>query len=195
MKIRIGPYLNFYGVYQIMDMIFFWQEKYPSDKLDTRADYKLKYYLQEKIADTFIQDFAEWIHSKRTRTVKIKIDKFDSWNVDDTLAMIIHPLLVELKKVKNGSPYVDIEDVPENLRYSETEKYDNQLTLDFYNEDGIEKIECDIHARWNWVLDEMIWAFEKLNSDDTWWNFTHEEADRVRNGLRLFGKYYSGLWW
>jgi hypothetical protein len=30
----------------------------------------------------------------------------------------------------------------------------------------VKEEECDIHARWNWVMDEMIWAFEQICEDD-----------------------------
>jgi hypothetical protein len=60
------------------------------------------------------------------------------------------------------------------------------------------------HMRWEWVVNEMIFAFEKLNEDD--WEaefFANKEwnkeewtkvSDRIQNGLILFGKYYRGLW-
>ena len=57
--------------------------------------------------------------------------------------------------------------------------------------------------RWDYVLDELIFAFEKLNNDD--WeepffaNGFDKEGwqkvnDRINNGLRLFGVYYRSLW-
>ena len=58
--------------------------------------------------------------------------------------------------------------------------------------------------RRNWVLDEMIWAFNeiKLDRDPQFWikkGARDEEKfkayyDRRKNGLRLFGKYYENLW-
>lgn len=48
--------------------------------------------------------------------------------------------------------------------------------------------ELGIH-QWCWILDEMIWTFETIISDEM-----HYDRVRVCNGLRLFGKYYMNLW-
>ena len=53
------------------------------------------------------------------------------------------------------------------MRLTETEEYDAQSTFDFYHEPDLQKIHCDIHTRYEWVLNEIIWAFEQLN-DDNW---------------------------
>jgi hypothetical protein len=63
------------------------------------------------------------------------------------------------------------------------------------------------HQRWEYVLDEMIWAFENIIEDDTssYWfperfpdqvdvEAWKKHSDRIANGTRLFGKYYMGLW-
>jgi hypothetical protein len=60
-----------------------------------------------------------------------------------------------------------LEDVPEHLRYTTKEDWDSQQSFAFYHEHEIKEGEADIHARWNWVLDEMIFAFEHL-VDDSW---------------------------
>ena len=147
---------------------------------------------------------------KGERKIDIKIDRYDTWNMDNTLALIILPMLKQLKKEKHGSPMVDSEDVPENLRVTTTEEWDDQKTFDFYHKDKkIKKKEWDVlHKRWDWVMNEMIYAFEEMNN-----GFKRElkffskkkpikldrdayEAyhNRINNGLRLFGKYYRGLW-
>lgn len=47
--------------------------------------------------------------------------------------------------------------------------------------------------RWDWILDEMIFAFDQKNKDK--WEDKNEELHRrVSNGFRLFGKYYENLW-
>ena len=56
-----------------------------------------------------------------------------------------------------------------------------------------------MHERWNWVMAEMIWAFEQIAMDDSLMDFDTTDAgkqhqQRVNNGLRLFGKYYRSLW-
>jgi len=70
-----------------------------------------------------------------------------------------------------------------------------------YQKDGT--TDPKFFERWNWVLDEMIYAFDcKANKDDVWMRFdikTQREAmdteqERISNGFRLFGRYYENLW-
>ena len=119
---------------------------------------------------------------------RVKIDKFDTWNMDVTLAYIIVPMLKQLKEVKHGAPFVDNEDVSDELRASDED-------LHTYSKNG----ETDEHYfdRWDYVMDEMIFAFqskldEKFFSDDI---INYDAySDRINNGFKLFGKYYNGLW-
>lgn len=115
-----------------------------------------------------------------TQEVEVEISKDDTYNLDYTLALIIHPALIALKKDKRGAPYVDDEDVPENIRKSSAPK--------------VEEWEADIYFfdRWNYVLDEMINAFNPSG----WWDDdrTEDNTKRIKNGWRLFGKYYQNLW-
>jgi len=123
------------------------------------------------------------------RTVEIRIDEWDTWSMDHTLALIILPMLKQLKETTNGAPYVDDEDVPENLRSTSAPPTENEWDTDDYHFD-----------RWDWVLDEMIYAFEHIINDD-WERFIIEDKkqfevmnNRLQNGLNLFAKYYRGLW-
>ena len=127
---------------------------------------------------------------RKNRAVNIEIEPHDTWNMDITLAHIIHPMLVQLKETKHGAPIVDEGDVPLGMGMSEEAKAK-------FSETG--ETDGQFHARWDWVLDEMIWAFaEKI----TLFNAAHEAAtperdgyySRMSNGFRLFGKYYEALW-
>jgi hypothetical protein len=137
----------------------------------------------------------------------VKIDRYDTWNMDHTLAHIIVPMLKQLKATKQGSAQVDEEDVPEHLRPTEPAGPNNGYT------------DNTVHERWEWVLAEMIWAFEQqLDDEDDAKFYDHSGVDnsaslntqinqmkidragleahqaRKANGFRLFGKYYQGLW-
>ena len=114
------------------------------------------------------------------RKIKIKIHSYDVWSMDHTLSLVILPMLHKLKAVKHGSPFVEDEDVPEEIRSTNA-----MLTPKEYDTDEF------FHARWDWVLDELIWTFTQLVEDDI---RKKETQMRVDNGLRLFGRYYSGLW-
>ena len=212
MKVKIGKYLNWWGPYQIVDAIFFWQEKYPSDEQAKRWDYRLNDKISTWLASTWVADFCQWIYEKRKRTIKIKIDNYDTWSLDYTLSLIAVPLLKQLKEHKHGAPTVDDEDVPPNLR--STTKSAQKAKKNEWDTDG------NHFKRWDWVMDEMIWAHEQIIDEDGDSKFyDHSLADdpnddlntqirkirvdrkglkayhdRIANGLRLFGKYYRGLW-
>jgi hypothetical protein len=111
-------------------------------------------------------NFLDFVHP---RISYVKIDRYDTWSMDS------------------------MEDVPKHLRGTTTEDWDAQLTFDFYGEHKIKEGIYDIHARWNWIMDEMIFAFE-MKVKDTDWAASWEECQRMENGFRLFGKYYQGLW-
>jgi hypothetical protein len=154
------------------------------------------------------------------RKVKVRIDPHDVWNMDSTLAYIIHPMLIELKPNKQGAPVVDDEDVPEELR-----SYNSEPLVDEDTDLIDDHLDCNFFKRWDWVIDEMIWAFGEYNTD--WEDQYHTKkdpadvipenrtdglnglglnewsydvvgqkahGDRIANAIRLFGKYYGCLW-
>jgi hypothetical protein len=146
------------------------------------------------------------------RIEHVKIHKSDTWSMDSTLAMIVLPMLQQLHETKHGAPMVDDEDVPMALKSTSAPAKENEWDTD------------DNHfLRWDWVLAEMIWAFEqKVSDDDESEFFDHSECgdvkdfakdpnnylgrskvdwdglkrhqERKANGFRLFGKYYQNLW-
>lgn len=145
--------------------------------------------------------------------VSVRIDPWDTWNMDTTLAHIIVPMLKQLKATKNGAPYVEMEDVPEHLRSTNVDEY---------------SVDDKHFERWDWVINEMIFAFESKLTDweNQFWKkhpkldltdhpedegkeFTpvrwldvgecdydgmREYEKRIANGFKLFGRYYQGLW-
>ncbi|CAB4162510.1 hypothetical protein UFOVP787_51 [uncultured Caudovirales phage] len=173
MKIYIGPYRTWVGPWQIANFI---------TKNDDR---------QEKIVDFFdrigITKFLNWIDSFKKRDIRVKIHDYDVWNMDGTLAYIILPMLKMVKEQKHAVPGTVVEDAPHITDAPDTDEYN----VDYSPE------------RWNYILDEMIWAFEQLNSD--WEDQYHQDEkfdyegckkhqERMNNGFRLFGKYYQSLW-
>ena len=216
MKVEIGPYSNWFGPHQLAEKICFWAKKNVADECGFKdyPDYVFK--LGEWLAygkwrgideipsgrrNLFVNDdkptwlylLLERINNTNKRKVNIRIDKWDTWSMDTTLAKIVHPMLVQLKATKHGYPIgIDLEDVPENLRFidkrNDYDYYDQQSLFD-YQECNPEHISIE-EERWNWVLNEMIYAFSIL---DDYENISTEH-DRVENGCRLFGKYYRALW-
>ena len=132
-------------------------------------------------------------YSPKQRT-SIKIHDYDTWSMDDTLAPIILPMLRQLKETKHGAPYVYPTDVPTKLRPTKKE------LLEY-----TKKAETDPKwfDRWDYVLDEMIWAFEQKCREDWMEDYNYNKWDseganahqeRMSNGFKLFGKYYENLW-
>jgi len=220
MKIEIGPYKNWFGPHHLAEKICFWAKKDVADEYGYKDYPEYVFKLGELLAygkwrgiddlpsgkknlfenddkPTRLYNFFQWIESKRTRVQKVRIDRYDTWSMDTTLAKIVYPMLLQLKATKHGYPMdVDLEDVPENLQFTDwTEEhswYGGQLPLFEMEVCNPEHISIS-EARWDWVLDEMIYAFSKL-ADDDFWASNLEESSRVDNGFRLFGKYYQSLW-
>ena len=94
--------------------------------------------------------FLDFVHPEISY---IKIDRWDTWSMDRTLSPIILPMLRQLQQTKHGSPFVDDADVPKdlNLRSTEAPAKANKWDTDDNH-----------HKRWDWVLGEMIFAFEHI---------------------------------
>ena len=238
MKIKIGPYENWYGPYQLAETLCFWAKKEKDEYgIPRKPDWvhnfgewlahgsvepepevgEIRSWDRER-HETVLSKFLTWIHSKKKRTIKVHIDRWDTWSMDDTLAHIILPMLVQLKATKHGAPQVDIDDVPKHLKPT-------KKALAAYNKDGT--TDEQFFERWDWVLDEMIFAFDSKVNDGWEDQFETGESDlqflqledgmsqmvegpnhtkvydwegrkayeaRIQNGFRLFGKYYQNLW-
>lgn len=159
----------------------------------------------EKVEDA-IQAFYDatinplW-YDRQEQKIDVKLDPWDTFSADKTLAHIIVPMLKQLRDTKHGSPVVDDDDVPEHLR----------CPKDFKPSDSGD-VDDNFFKRWDWVLDEMIWAFEQYLPDESWdmkyvtFNYKTSEIvkidkegrkahqERMDNGRRLFAKYYESLW-
>lgn len=208
MKIKIGPYVEWVGPYQVARVIT--KVGFSEDTAD-----KLGAWL----CNGWVEKFLNWNHKRKKRDISVHIDEYDTWGMYETLSVVIAPMLRQLKDTKHGYPLVDNKDVPVELR---TKK------KSFSNEEKDE-------AKWNYVLDEMIFAFEAYEARvllETDWedqyhsgeidlvsveseynghkvytmqpgpNHTHKidldglraHSERIRNGFRLFGMYYLNLW-
>ena len=70
---------------------------------------------------------GKWTKTTNRRKVSIQIDTWDTWNADGTLAMIIYPMLLQLKATKQGVPSEFVNDVG-------GEDYVQQESFDFYKD-------------------------------------------------------------
>lgn len=92
-----------------------------------------------------------------SRKIDIEIERFDSWNLDGTLAVIILPLLIQLKYSKQG--------IPNEFGDVGGADYDVQDSFDFYKESHNDAFEEGC-KRWEEVLDKMIWSFQQIALED-----------------------------
>ncbi len=245
MKVYINKYKDHWiSPYTMLDYIFFWTDWSKCSRkwtlTDTLADEERKlkgeksYYIErpdwtDVWSDRMmpISKAIQWVWDKFDRKINyVKIDNWDTWSMDHTLSYIVLPMLKQLKATTHGAPYVDDEDVPDELKSTSAPPKENEYDID-----------ANHFKRWDYVLDEMIFAFEH-KVDDSWeeafrsgehdmvWvpvdregnevpkgEHTHYRMDhgpndtykcdydgiqavrdRMKNGFRLFGKYYEGLW-
>ncbi len=153
------------------------------------------------------------------RKNEVKLDHYDSWSADWTIAQIAAPLLVQLQETKRSAPWVDDEDVPEELRSTSCAPKENEWDTDE-----------NWFKRWDYVLQEMIYAMQEIANDkenepkmykhvgDIEFGDIDEATglgeikslgveripemeesnrqyhERVQRGCVLFGKYFQNLW-
>jgi hypothetical protein len=179
LKVKIGPYKNWIGPYQIADALCFWAKK-ETDEYGFKHKPDWVHNFGTWLAggddkDSWLQRACLWVESKRTRKIKVHIDRWDTWSMDHTLAYIVLPMLKQLNETKHGAPCVDDEDVPEHLRSTAAEPKENEWDID-----------SNHFLRWDWVMSEMIYAFE-CQLDDTWedkyWTGEWGKPDFVKSDL------------
>ena len=174
MKIYLSNYRDHWlSPYTILEKVFFWREiDYDEPIIEKLSN----------ILNPFCVAWHKFLDFVHPRINYVKIDHYDTWSMDSTLAPIILPMLKQLRDTKHGSPQVDPDDLPEYMRTTTTEDWDSQSVFDFYNEkqsDGYDIDGYDVHKKWEWVLNEMIFAFEHL-VDDEWENeFSSGEHDLI----------------
>lgn len=239
MKVYIGPYKNFIGPFQLVDKLFAWvPNRIDEDGISRKPDWidKVAEYLafgsnrfkndNPKVWFLGLEEHRTWFHrlllwidSKRgERRISVRIDPHDTWNMNGTLALIILPMLKQLRNTKQGSPG--------DMRAFEYTSNSAQGCFDFYVEGDDDAWEAG-HKEWMEILDKMIYSFTEIQRDWTGDHHTGESsimfvkddesgnyimqkgpndtahfdlegykkhAERIQEGFELFGKYYQSLW-
>lgn len=192
---------------------------YNWDKSSTLFEHRLE--TLESLLDRFYNVTINKLIPKKSINY-VKIDKYDTWSIDSTLANIILPMLKQLKATKHGSPLVDDVDVPLELHNKHLEEF-NSWSDDPEEVAKVEERDRLLHAKWDWVMEEMIFAFT-MKLRDNWredyYKYEHLEEsdpeygnhlmglklvwedregqaatqDRISKGFILFGKYFECLW-
>ncbi|MFZ9498226.1 MAG: hypothetical protein ACO265_08430 [Polynucleobacter sp.] len=209
MKVKIGPYLKWWGPYQIAELLLGFPEgryDYITGKpLDWRTKYAER--LGDWLADSWVGRFCDWVYSKRKRNVYVHIDGYDVWNMDETLRHIIAPMFVKLKATKHGYGFIEDADVPEHLHSTKAEVPRGDHGWD-----------SNAEARYTWLVDELIWVFSTDHEEAKHQFYDWSQVDkaeglaaqisnlqvdhaglqayeaRVQRAYELFGKYYQTFW-
>lgn len=164
MKAYISNYRHHWiSPYTILTRVCFW-EKDP-DRIYNLEDQANNPYTKwvERLTPwcEALRRVLDWVHPQ---IQYVRIDPWDTYSMDATLGHIVLPMLRQLYISKHGSPHVADEDVPEHLRSTAAPPPENDWDTD-----------ANHHARWDWVMEEMIFAFE--HSQDTSWQ------DRFSSGV------------
>jgi hypothetical protein len=200
MKVYISKYKsNWISPYTIKEKFFFWKKDYDAYENEP-----------PKWLGALCQGVFNLREKFGPRIEYVKIDRYDTWSMDHTLALIVLPMLKQLRLEKHGIPgsFIKAGDDSNN---------------------AFDQAELE----WNAVMDEMIWAFEEHCKDDGESQFYSGEHDRLtvpvewddkgkptlfewkkgpndtfkidmkglkayqkrkQKGFELFGKYYQNLW-
>ena len=112
MRVKIGNYVNRWisNLHQE-----YMENKYDGNLYDS-VD-QVDHYVEA------VDDMMQWLYNhsinlyldRKKQKVDIRIDRFDTWSMDDTLAPIILPMLKQLKTTQHGAGFVELSDVPKEL--------------------------------------------------------------------------------
>lgn len=174
MKVYIAKYRDHWiSPYTILDYMFFWTDWSKCSRWTTEQSLEDSNRVMRGEKSQFVEH-PDWVERWTDRLTPVsvaiqkvldfvhpeiryvKIDRWDTWSMDHTLGYIALPMLRQLQATKHGSPMVDDEDVPEHLRSTAAPAKENDWDIDDNH-----------HKRWDWVMGEMIFAFEH-RLDDSW---------------------------
>lgn len=182
MKYTYGKYITWVGPYQVANWL---------QHIGVSEEYCD--IIGEKLSKTWFNDFCQWVHGKKKQKIVVKMDNWDTWGADSMLSHIILPTLKTLKEKKQGTPFVYNCDLPDELKSSRDGNLVDPGQDGNWNEDG-----------WNYLMDEMIWAFERIQNDDmdemSIVDGTYDKdlylqlSKRCDFGTTMFGKYIRSMW-
>ena len=182
MKIYINKYRSHWlSPYKILEKVFFWRKFDYDEPVIERWSDRLQPVCEG------LRRVLDVVHPKIDY---VKVDRWDTWSMDNTLSMIALPMLIQLKASKHGAPWTDDEDVPEELRSTTAPPKEDE-----HDTDG------NHFKRWDWIMDEMIHA-HRCKVDDSWeeqywtgeWGktiWTESEEDYLNPLTGVMEKVYS----
>ncbi len=111
---------------------------------------------------------------RKNRATRVEIEPHDTYSMDCTLAMIIHPMLVQLKATAHGYP--------------------SGLTEERWNEILDEMIWAFGHKSKEMDAGDMCADKCSNFADPVCKECMKETQERLTKAFMLFGKYYENLW-
>jgi len=221
MKIQMGPYINRWTTTSFED---WWLTKrsgatrwedgrddYKETKLDEAVEWVCDHW--QTVLNVTINQYLD----RKQRKIKVHIDGYDVWGMDYTLSLVILPMLKKLKANKCGAPFVDDKDVPKKLRSTSAPPTKNDWDTDdlFFqrwdwimdeliwtfeqladenNDDQFHSGNMDMQfkKKEGSKFSEMVKGPKDTHVYDSKGHAKHNK--RIARGLKLFGKYYRGLW-
>lgn len=104
-------------------------------------------------------------------------DDSDLWSLDYTLAKWIIPRLERFKEVRNGIPLI------EGFEFA----FEENATEEDFNK---------AEKEWVRIINKMIRAFTLIvGENDNFELLNDREWKEINEGLDLFRKYFTNLWW
>lgn len=113
----------------------------------------------------------------------IRVDQHDTWSADQTMAMVIAPVIRQMAARKMGIPST----------FLPTDCYDNQFTFDFLDNAAARQAEEDrAKALWFSMLDDMARAFERVADGMVGCHLTERRA--IQQAIHNFATNYFHFW-
>lgn len=202
MKVKIGKYPSHFSPFDLAEKICFWAKNEVDEygfprkpkwvrnfgewlsygSIEPEAEVGQISELGGRRKTTLLFKFLVWLQRNDEQKVKVHIDRWDTWSMDYSLGLIALPMLKQLKDTKQGAPDVDDDDVPEELKSTSAPALTEEQKNCGHPDDNHFK-------RWDYVLDEMIFAFEARSGDNQDWEKqfrsgnTHLQFKKLENGM------------
>tara|TARA_B110000977_G_scaffold63836_1_gene86798 strand:+ start:2911 stop:3414 length:504 start_codon:yes stop_codon:yes gene_type:complete len=166
MKVKIGNYSNRLICNAHTRHM---NKKYKSLHWPEEAYWDYGDHVWEAIEDAVqsVYNVFNWLwFDRRTQKVKVHIHRWDTWSMDDTLAVIILPMLKQLKETKHS--------YPQELSEEEWDDILDEMIWAFEQK-----------CKDDWISEyDYKWDSESV--------IAHQ--GRMTDGFRLFGRFYENLW-
>jgi hypothetical protein len=195
MKVYIGKYRTFFSIYKLIDKLQ--KVGVKEDTCDKIGDWfdRCLPFIQKGLVRLDI-----WRNRKSTQNSFVKIDYYDTWNVDGTIASIVAPLLKTFINEKDESypgqfeNYEQWEEVMKKMLWS-FEQLNADWESQFYE---VTKSKISFNVIRDDKPGSGYQIFNRMNFDGdiTRWapRASEEHRKRIQDGLDLFAKHYFSLW-